>query len=197
MQLGSILPLNHILIDADGSRVVDKAAAIRLLAELLAPSLAADVGEVERLLLEREQLQTTAIGEGVAIPHAAMDSVSTRSAALLLCPNGVAFDSLDGAPAQIIFGVVGPRQATADHLRVLARISRLLRVKDTRDELLRARDPQVALDLVLREDGGLHGSGLQGGGVPGGGALPGGGIQGGGVTGGGTVGSAPGGQHAG
>jgi PTS system nitrogen regulatory IIA component len=178
--------LDHILIDAEGTRVSSKAAAIRLLAELLAPSLAVDAGEVERLLLEREQLQTTAIGEGVAIPHAAMDSVSTRSAALLLCTKGVEFDSLDGGPAQIIFGVVGPRQATADHLRVLARISRLLRVKDIRDELLRAPDAQTALDLVLREDGGFQGSGLQGGGVPGGG-----------VQGGGTVDSASGGQHAG
>jgi PTS system nitrogen regulatory IIA component len=168
MQLGSILPLDHILIDPDGTRVTDKASAIKLLAEMLAPSLAADAGEVERLLLEREQLQTTAIGEGVAIPHAAMDSVATRSAALLLCPKGVAFDSLDGGPAQIIFGVVGPRQATADHLRVLARISRLLRVKDIRDELLRATEPQAALDLVLREDGGFQGSNGLGGGVAGG-----------------------------
>jgi PTS system nitrogen regulatory IIA component len=97
-----------------------------------------------------------------------MDSVATRSAALLLCPKGVAFDSLDGGPAQIIFGVVGPRQATADHLRVLARISRLLRVKDIRDELLRATEPQAALDLVLREDGGFQGSNGLGGGVAGG-----------------------------
>jgi PTS system nitrogen regulatory IIA component len=167
MQLGSILPLNHILIDAEGTSVTSKGSAIRTLAELLAPSLAVEAGEVERLLLEREQLQTTAIGEGVAIPHAAMDSVTARSAALLLCPKGIAFDSLDGGPAQIIFGVVGPRQATADHLRVLARISRLLRAKDVRDELLRAPDAQAALDLVLREDGGFQGSGLQGGGVPG------------------------------
>ncbi len=178
MQLGSILPLDHILIDAEGTRVTSKASAIRLVAELLAPSLVADAGEIERLLLEREQLQTTAIGEGVAIPHAAMDSVSARSAALLVCPKGIAFDSLDGGPAQIIFGVVGPRQATADHLRVLARISRLLRVKDIRDELLRAPDAQTALDLVLREDGGFQGSGLQGGGLPGGG-VPGGNAQGG------------------
>jgi len=166
MQLGNILPLNHILIDADGSRVTSKPIAIRLLAEFLAPTLAQEASEVERLLLERERLQTTAIGEGVAIPHAAMDSVTTRSAALLLCPKGVAFDSLDGEPAQIIFGVVGPRQATADHLRVLARISRLLRVKEMRDRLLAAHDPNAALDLIVREDGGF--AGVAGGGVEGG-----------------------------
>ncbi|HTM45375.1 MAG TPA: PTS sugar transporter subunit IIA [Polyangiaceae bacterium] len=152
MQLSAILPEERIVVDPSGRRVTDKASAIRLLAELLAPALHTDAQEVERMLLEREQLQSTAIGEGVAIPHAAMDAIADRAAALVLCPQGVEFDSLDGQPAQIILGVVGPRQATAEHLRVLARVSRLLRSKDTREQLLQAADPHSARELVMRDD---------------------------------------------
>jgi PTS system nitrogen regulatory IIA component len=152
MQLSALLPENRIVVDTAGERVSDKASAIRMLAELLAPTLSVEASQVEQLLLERERLQSTAIGEGVAIPHAAMDNISNRAAALLLCPLGVEFDSLDGEPARIIFGVVGPRQATAEHLKVLARISRLLRDRATRERLLAATDPAAAHALVMQGD---------------------------------------------
>lgn len=159
MQLSNILPEERIVVDDAGHHVTSKAKAIRMLAELLAPGLDVEPEEVEQLLLEREQLQSTAIGEGVAIPHAAMDNISHRAAALLLCPQGVEFDSLDGEPARIIFGVVGPRQATADHLKVLARISRLLRDGGTRQRLLEVSNPTAARELVLQGDGEFRGTG--------------------------------------
>ena len=158
MQLSSILRESRIIVDPVGDRVISKASALRLLGELLAPSVGTTSDEVERLLLEREQLQSTAIGDGVAIPHAAMDNISSRAAALLLCPQGVEFDTLDGEPARIIFGVVGPRQATAEHLRVLARISRLLRDQEMRRKLLAAPDPAAAYGLVVHQDQEFQGS---------------------------------------
>ena len=160
MQLSNILPQDCIVVDVKGDQITSKMTAIHLLASLLAPKLEVAPQEVEQHLLEREQLQSSAIGEGVAISHAAMERINVRAAALLLCPRGVEFDSIDGEPVRIIFGVVGPRQATAEHLKVLARISRLLRDVETRKRLLEAADSSTARNLVVQEDGEFRGTGV-------------------------------------
>ena len=84
----------------------------------------------------------------MAIPHCALDAASTQAAALLLCPRGIEFEAIDGEPVEIVFGVVGPKRATGEHLRTLARISRLLRDEETRVRLLASMNPQAALELV-------------------------------------------------
>src|SRR5688500_4050252 len=105
MQLSQILTEDRIVVDANGGRVTSKPRALKLLAELLAPTIGVEASRIEELLAEREELQSTAIGDGVAIPHTAMDDIGGRAAALLLVPKGLEFAAVDGAPAQIIFGV--------------------------------------------------------------------------------------------
>jgi PTS system nitrogen regulatory IIA component len=158
MQLSNVLSEGRIIVDRDGARVKTKATALHLLAELLAPAVGVDVQAVEQLLAEREQLQSTAIGDGVAIPHTAIDHTDARAAALLLCPKGLDFDAIDGAPAHIIFGVIGPRQATGEHLRILARVSRLLRDPATRSRLLESGSAHDAFKLIEDEDREFQGS---------------------------------------
>ncbi len=152
MRISEILSEERIVVDCDGSRIVDKETALRELGALLAPSLGVKGSIVYQLLFDREQLQSTGIGEGVAIPHASTDDAATQAAALLLCPRGLAFDSIDGSPVRIVFGVVGPRKATGEHLRTLARISRLLRDAGTRSGLLDCMDAKSALRLALSHD---------------------------------------------
>jgi len=148
MQLANILTADRILVDVDASRVKSKDDAIHLLAEMLAPGIGVDGGTIEHLLLEREKLQSTGIGDGVAIPHCAVDAVGSQAAALLLCPRGIEFDAIDGEPVEIVFGVIGPKRATGEHLRTPARISRLLRDEQTRIQLLASLDATAALQLV-------------------------------------------------
>ncbi len=148
MQLANILTADRILVDVDASQVKTKDDAIRLLAEMLSPGIGVDGDTIEHLLLEREKLQSTGIGDGVAIPHCALDGAGSQAAALLLCPRGIEFDAIDGEPVEIVFGVVGPKRATGEHLRTLARISRLLRDEQTRLQLLASVNPQAALQLV-------------------------------------------------
>lgn len=107
---------------------------------------------VEELLLERERLQSTGIGDGVAIPHTALEDAQAQAAALLVCPRGIDFESIDGERVSIVFGVVGPKRATGEHLRTLARISRLLRDADTRAQLAAAQSPATAYDLIRAHD---------------------------------------------
>ncbi len=152
MHLTDILSPQRVIIDLDGSIISDKDSALNLLASLIAPALAAQSDSILRLLSDREKLQSTGIGDGVAIPHASVEVASTQAAALLLCPRGVPFESIDGFPAKIVFGVVGPRRATGEHLRTLARISRLLREATTRARLIAALTAEAALTIVSEQD---------------------------------------------
>jgi nitrogen PTS system EIIA component len=148
MRLSEILTAERILIDPDGSQVKGKPDVLRLLAEMLSPAVGASREDVESLLAERERLQSTGIGDGVAIPHSSLDSAERQAAALLLIPVGVDFEAIDGARVRIIFGVVGPKRATGEHLRTLARISRLLRDEQTRIRLLESGSAAEAYELI-------------------------------------------------
>lgn len=127
--------------------------ALKALAELFSaddPNLsAADVHEVLR---ERERLASTGVGSGVAIPHGRIGSIEQLRAAVAISPEGIPFDAIDGAPVRIIVGVLAPQHHTGDHLRVLARVSRLLRSVQVREQLLEAHDPHAAFDVIAKAD---------------------------------------------
>jgi PTS system nitrogen regulatory IIA component len=148
MRLSEILSVDRILVDVDGTFVKTKGDALRLLGQMLSPVLGVEQGTVEHLLVERENLQSTGIGDGVAIPHCSLDTAEAQAGALVLCPRGIDFDAIDDEKVEIIFGVVGPKRATGEHLRTLARISRLLRDEQTRLRLLSSPNPAAAYELV-------------------------------------------------
>ena len=108
--------------------------------------------DIRKVLIDREHLQSTGIGDGVAIPHGAMDMVEAQTAAVLLCPDGIDFHSIDDRPVQIVVGVLGPRRATGEHLRMLARISRLLRDGSVRRSLLESVDGAAAFAVIQRAE---------------------------------------------
>ena len=151
MRLSDIITKERILVDRAGA-LPSKAAALHALAGLLGSAVSAPEEEVLALLLEREQLQSTGIGDGVAIPHSALEHAEAQAGALLLFPKGIDFDAIDGRPVHIVFGVVGPKRATGEHLRTLARISRLLRDEATRKQLANAEGPEVAYALIESHD---------------------------------------------
>ena len=93
------------------------------------------------------------VGGGVAIPHGSIDRLDRQIGAVLLCPNGIDFDAIDNAPVVILFAVIGPKRATGEHLKTLARVSRLLRDQGFRDRLLTASSGHAAYALLAAEDG--------------------------------------------
>lgn len=111
-----------------------------------------DARAVFDVLSERERLASTGIGSGVAIPHGRIAALDGLRAALAISPSGIPFDAIDGAPVRIVIGVLAPQHHTGDHLRVLARVSRLLRSREVRDSLLDSRDAQAAYDVIARSD---------------------------------------------
>jgi PTS system nitrogen regulatory IIA component len=152
MQLTEILAIDRVLVDAEGELVRDKAAALAIVARLLGPAAGVDADIIAKLLSEREGLQSTGIGDGVAIPHTSLEAAPGQAAALLVCPRGVPFDAIDGKDVTIVFGVVGPRKATGEHLRVLARISRLLREEAARRRLIEASSPEAVYAAIEAQD---------------------------------------------
>ncbi|MDP2652631.1 MAG: PTS sugar transporter subunit IIA [Candidatus Omnitrophota bacterium] len=119
-----------------------------------------DSGAVEKkikaklidILMAREALGSTAIGQGIAIPHGKCEHVSKLTAALGVTKKGVNFDSLDGEPAYIFFLLIAPIDSAGPHLKALARISRLLKDKYFRDNLRTAKDEKMILKLISQED---------------------------------------------
>ena len=152
MRLCDILTIDRIIVDASGDQIPNKDVALQKLAELLSPAVGVPQAEVEDLLLERERLQSTGIGDGVAIPHTALDHAEQQAAALVLCPRGVDFDAIDGKRVNIVFGVVGPKRATGEHLRTLAKISRLLRDDGTRSRMVSAASREEVYGLIAAHD---------------------------------------------
>jgi PTS system nitrogen regulatory IIA component len=154
MQLMQLLNAERVAIrHNDSAHPLDKAGALHALAELLTAGTPIDPGQVERVLVEREQLQSTGIGEGVAIPHGALSQLDAQHATLLIVPEGVDFAAIDGLAVTILFAVVGPKRATGEHLKTLARVSRVLRNKDFRERLVSAKSSRAAYDLIAAEDG--------------------------------------------
>ena len=103
-------------------------------------------------LEERERLNSTALGEGVAIPHGKLGGVSQVLAAFGRSPSGVDFSSLDGKPTHLFFLLVAPEDSAGAHLKALARISRLLKSPDFRSRLMRAADAHELFEIIREED---------------------------------------------
>ncbi|HLD82322.1 MAG TPA: PTS sugar transporter subunit IIA, partial [Candidatus Omnitrophota bacterium] len=95
---------------------------------------------------------STAIGQGIAIPHAKSDCIDKLIAAFGLSKKGIDFDSLDAEPAYIFFLLVAPQDSAGPHLKALARISRLLKDKYFRDSLRACTDDKSILKIIAGED---------------------------------------------
>lgn len=125
--------------------------AVRELAALLAsqhPEMAAD--DIVRVVLEREALASTGIGEGIAIPHGSLSGATQLVGAMGRSSAGIDFQSVDGRPARLIFLLVVPRNQPGVHLKTLANITKVLKNDGFRDQLIAASDENAVM-TVLRE----------------------------------------------
>jgi PTS system nitrogen regulatory IIA component len=138
--------------------ILDLAATAKddLLAEL-ADALSAAEPALDRdglltVLREREALQSTGIGEGVAIPHGKVEGLDRLVATFARSTRGVNFESIDGQPTQLFFLLVVPEQSGGQHLKALARISRFFRDASFRERLIAAPDLDQIFRAIEEED---------------------------------------------
>ncbi|MDX2167089.1 MAG: PTS sugar transporter subunit IIA [Deltaproteobacteria bacterium] len=131
----------------------DKTAVLRELAtHLAAQSPGIDAAHLVEVLWERERLGSTAIGDGIAIPHGKLPGLQGVIGAFGRHPAGVDFDSLDGTPTHLFFLLVAPEDSVGQHLKALARVSRLLKDRAFRERLLAAPDRAALYALIREED---------------------------------------------
>jgi PTS system nitrogen regulatory IIA component len=134
-------------------RATDKLGVIREFAALLERSgKIADAEELVRVLVERESLGSTGIGDGVAIPHGKLGVIHDMIVAFGRSSNGVDFQSMDRKPAYLFFLLVTPTGRPGEHLKTLARISRILKNPVLRDNLRQATRRQEIQRLICEED---------------------------------------------
>jgi nitrogen PTS system EIIA component len=107
--------------------------------ELAVKAYGVDLSATLESTLERERLGGTGVGDGVAVPHARLKGLSAPKAVLAVLDSAIDFDAADGRPADIIVLLLSPEDAGADHLKALAKISRLLRRQEIRDGIRAAR----------------------------------------------------------
>lgn len=110
------------------------------------------LNELTAVLAERERLGSTAIGDGIAIPHGKLKGVKKITGAFGRHTAGVDFDSLDGNPSQLFFVLLAPEDSASLHLKALARVSRLLKDNSFREHLLAAKNSDELYRLIKEED---------------------------------------------
>jgi len=150
MKITDILSPDMVIADLKGTT---KPEVLNELAKALTSKYKEiSLAELTAVLAERERLGSTAIGDGIAIPHGKLRGVAKIIGAFGRHVNGVDFDSLDGGPSQLFFVLVAPEDSASLHLKALARVSRLLKESSFRERLLAATDADELYRLIKEED---------------------------------------------
>ena len=131
----------------------DKESVIKEMVETLAKNgLVKNAAHAVEVLLEREKLGSTGIGQNIAVPHAKSEEAKNLVLGVGISEKGVDFEALDGDPVNIIFMVIAPIDATGLHLKVLARIARLLKDKVFRNSLRSCKTAEKIYETIREED---------------------------------------------
>ena len=111
-----------------------------------------DKEKVREAIFEREQIMSTGVGAGFAIPHAKSDAVSDIVAAFAVTAQPIDYQSLDDQPVRIVFLLVGRENMVGPHIKLLSRISRLMNNEEFRKRLLEAATPKDVLEIFRKEE---------------------------------------------
>ncbi|HEX16646.1 MAG TPA: PTS sugar transporter subunit IIA [Deltaproteobacteria bacterium] len=131
----------------------DKEGALRELVSLLAQGgKLKDEAKALEVLFEREKLGSTGIGEGIAIPHGKLPDLEGVICAFGRSRKGIDFEAVDGKPVHLLFLLLAPENSASEHLKALARLSRLLKDPLFRKRLLEAEDRQALYRTIVEED---------------------------------------------
>ena len=150
MRLDQILKIEFI---NDNLQANNKNEVLAELVETLTQGgLKLDPQHVIDILLQREKLGSTGIGDGIAIPHGKISTLEELVVAFGRSREGVAFDSMDGKPVHLFFLLLAPENSSGQHLKALARISKMLKAGNFRKNLLDAKSKSDLYDIIIEQD---------------------------------------------
>ena len=150
MRLADVLTPTRIRIPLQAT---DKGGVLRELVELLLAGNGASADEVLAAVLERERQFPTGIGYGVAVPHGKTPAVASLRVVAGTTAAPVPYEAIDGEPVRLFFLLAGPESQAGAHVKVLSRISRLVRREPVRARLLGARTPEEFYRSLAEAEG--------------------------------------------
>ncbi|HKV11565.1 MAG TPA: PTS sugar transporter subunit IIA [Thermoanaerobaculia bacterium] len=137
-----------------GLQATDRSQLLRLFADRIAAAgLVRNADDLYQKLWEREQIGSTGIGSGIAIPHCKLKGLAQGVVAIGTVPGGVDFGAVDGRPVRLVFLVISPLESPAEHLQVLAALSRWIKADRHSEGLLALDDPQAIYQYLDQEGG--------------------------------------------
>jgi nitrogen PTS system EIIA component len=149
MKILDALPREAIIVDL---KAIDKKGVLEELVVPIAKIAGINREELVKVLMERERLGSTGIGEGIGIPHGKIRGLESLILGFGRSPKGVDFDSMDGMPAHIFFLLITPENSTGLHLKLLARISRILKNDPFKEKLLHATSRDEIYSIIKEEE---------------------------------------------
>jgi PTS system nitrogen regulatory IIA component len=149
MKITEVLNKEAILVDL---RSTDKKGLLEELSKPVARIAGVKPQELFGVLMERERLGSTGIGDGIGIPHGKLKHLDSLILGFGLSRQGVDFESMDGRPTHIFFVLITPENSTGLHLKVLARISKLLKNDILKERLLGVSDREEVFNIIDEED---------------------------------------------
>jgi len=149
MRILDVLDEGSVIADLKGR---SKPEVLEELAAPVARLANEELRDVVEVLLERERLGSTGIGGGIGIPHGKLKRLDRMVIGFGLSRKGVDFDSLDGEPTRIFFLLMAPESSTGLHLKLLARISRILKNEPFKERLLQAKSAEEIAAIIKEED---------------------------------------------
>lgn len=152
MQLSDLVSTKSVVA---ALKAGSKKQALQELSQVAAEVTGKPAREVFEILLQRERLGSTGVGQGIGIPHGKIAGLEKLYGIFARLDTPIEFDAMDDQPVDLIFLLLAPESAGADHLKALARISRLLRDPGTVAKLRASRDPE-AIYSILTEPAASH-----------------------------------------
>ena len=148
MDIGDLLDRSSIVYRSSAD---SKRQALSVAADAASKRMNAKASDILDALMEREAQGSTGVGRGVALPHARLPGLERMKAVVVRLERPVAFDAVDDQPVDIVFALFAPETAQTEHLRALARVSRLLRQGEVREHIRQARSPDAIYAILSRE----------------------------------------------
>ena len=133
-------------------KVSSKKQALQELANCASTATAIQERDIFDVLIERERLGTTGVGNGVAIPHGKLSDLKKLYGFFARLENPINFDSIDDRPVDLIFLLLAPEEAGADHLKALAKVSRILRDEKMCEKLRSGASSEAIFAMLTEED---------------------------------------------
>lgn len=149
MRISQLLNKESIIVNL---KARNKKKVIDELALTISNTTKISADEIAKVLMERENLGSTGIGGGIAIPHGKLDLVDSIIVGFGISKQGIDYEALDNKPVHIFFLLLTSENSTGGHLKVLAQISKLLKIDNFKKQLTSAESAEDIYDIIMEQD---------------------------------------------